>query len=406
MYKNNNNVTCVVDGLNLIINTENGAVAGVSEEELADYNNLNEEAIKDNSDFYKFLIDNEILFTEEPKKKPRTIQTAYLHVTNKCNLHCLGCYSENDDRNKADDLNTDQFKHILSELKRVQLTNLVISGGEPLFRKDIAELMRYAREECDIKNITLITNGTIDKPEIFSELSKYLDTIAVSIDTYCSSCPAFLRDEGIFDKIMRSIDHMKACGLNVSILPTLHHKNVGKMADYIKLADKLHTQISFSIFTTCNSDIYDGYHLDEEDLQLLAEHFSMHDINIEDIPLNNTLEGKKRCGTGCSMLAIATNGDVYPCHMLMEEQFKLGSLIEKGILEIFADSEATNIANQLDVDNLSECGQCKYKYLCGGGCRARAYLKTGDIKKADPFCEMYKGFYENMFDNMKLKVGV
>lgn len=404
MFLNKNNIVCDIMGIHMIINTENGAVVGVDDEGLEQYKSLMEEPmmILENRDFYQFLIENEFISNKSMNQKKENVITAYVHVTNKCNLHCLGCYSDNISRNKEKDLSHKDMVNILTELGNIGVENLIISGGEPLFRKDIVGLVKCAKEKCAIEKITLITNGTIGNREIYTELAPYLDTIAVSIDTYAPDCHAYLRDEGIFDEIICHIKQMQESGLRVSILPTLHHKNAERMVDYIELAEKIGTEISFSIFTTKREKKYEKYALSMKDLEYIAKHFSNY--NIADIPINNTLEGKKHCGTGCNMISVDAYGNVYPCHMLMEEQFKMGNITNKGLREILKENKCQRKCWEYNVEEIEGCKECEFKFLCGGGCRARAHLVTGDIKAADPFCSMYKYFYKTTFSAMIEKI--
>ena len=404
MFLNKNNVVCDIMGIHMIINTENGAVVGVDDEGLKQYQSLSEvsEKVSMNQDLYQFLVENEFISDAPFDKKKMTIMTAYIHVNNKCNLHCLGCYSDNAARNKEGDLQSKDMMNILDELEAAGVENLIISGGEPLFRKDIVDLVKYAKKSCGIENITLITNGTVGNKDTYIGLAPYLDTIAVSLDTYSSKCPAYLRDEGIFNKIMVQIKQMQESGLKVSILPTLYHKNTERMLDYIELSKQLGTEISFSIFTTRQEKMYEEYTLSIKDLKYISDHFSNY--NIDDIPINNTLEGKRHCGTGCTMLSVGADGSVYPCHMLMEEQFKMGNLTEKGLVEILEESKCQKRCWESDVKDIEGCKECDFKYLCGGGCRARAYLVTGCIQSPDPFCSMYKEFYKETFSTMMQKI--
>lgn len=405
MYLNENNIVCDINGIHMIINTENGAVVGVDDDGLEQYRNLEEKSEVVQTDdrvLYQFLKENEFISDSPFNKNRLTLMTAYIHVTNKCNLHCLGCYSDNSARNKEKDLSSNDIVRILDELKNGGVGNLVISGGEPLFRKDIVDLVKYAKENCGIKTITLITNGTIGGKEVYAGLAPYLDTIAVSLDTYSSECPAFLRDEGIFDKIVSHIKQMQKSGLKVSILPTLHHKNAERMLDYIGLSEQLGTEISFSIFTTRQEKMYEEYTLSAMDLKYISEHFANY--NIDDVPINNTLEGKKHCGTGCNIISVGADGSVYPCHMLMEEQFKMGNLIDTGLEEILQDNKHQKRCWESDVKDIMGCRECEYKFLCGGGCRARAYLVTGHMQLPDPFCCMYKEFYKETFNAMIEKI--
>lgn len=405
MHINPSNRLCQVQGIPMVINTDNGAVVGLDAKGLNQYEELaGQKTPKDmDPDFLSFLLDNQFVAPEPLQDKKIKPGTVYLHVSNNCNLHCLGCYSENDQRNHSGDESTDHMKGYLDELAKTRVANLVISGGEPLIRKDIHELMAYARQK-GFDHITLITNGTMGDEALFEKLAASLDVMAVSLDTYASDCPAFLRDEGIFDEIMENIKKMQAAGLLVSILPTIHHKNIQALDRYVRLAQELKTQISFSVYSTDMSSLYDDYRLTQDDLKMISNHFSQSDIQIQDVPINNTLEGKKHCGTGCHTLSISADGKVYPCHLLMEESFCMGDLNQEKLKDVVQRWEGQKNPWEVDVSEVDQCRQCEYRYLCGGGCRARAFLMKGQLDGQDPFCPMFKNYYTDSFNRMKSRL--
>ncbi len=178
-----------------------------------------------------------------------------------------------------------------------------------------------------------------------------------------------------------------------------------ELLKYIKLSEKLGTEISFSIFTTSQEKIYKEFTLSPKDLIEISKHFMNYGITANDTPINNTMEGKRNCGTGCNMISIGADGSVYPCHMLMEETFKMGNLINNSLLEIRKESKKKKCDWESDVMEIDGCSQCDFRFLCGGGCRARAYLANDNIRSKDPFCIMYKNFYEKMFISLKKNMG-
>ncbi|MGM9952546.1 MAG: SPASM domain-containing protein [Intestinibaculum porci] len=80
--------------------------------------------------------------------------------------------------------------------------------------------------------------------------------------------------------------------------------------------------------------------------------------------------------------------------MLMNRKYKLGNILDKPVKDIL---EKCCIDKKLinDVNRQDKCKKCEFRYFCGGGCRARAFLLTGNTSSVDPFCEMYKEFYHD-----------
>ncbi|MGM9952547.1 MAG: radical SAM protein [Intestinibaculum porci] len=293
MEVNENNKLCNVMGLQMIVNTENGAVVGVDKDGIKQYKSIETQddlLIKD-KELYDFLIENDFIYYKKQRKKAGiNISTAYVHVTNMCNLHCIGCYSNNKSRNRDIDLSKQDMFKVIDQLKSININQLVISGGEPLLRKDIIDIIEYAKDICKIGEIILITNGTIGDNDLYSKLTKWVDKVAVSLDTFNANVDHYLRDRGIYNKIIQNIRNMQVSGLKISILPTIHHKNVHYVEKYVELAKKLGTEISFSIFTTNNENIYEDFKLTAEDLKYIGENFA--DFDIHDLPLIIGLKGK------------------------------------------------------------------------------------------------------------------
>lgn len=95
------------------------------------------------------------------------------------------------------------------------------------------------------------------------------------------------------------------------------------------------------------------------------------------------------------IMMLAYNGDIYPYHMLHCQECKMGNIKHGRLKDIIDESDFEG--NNILLDDIEECGICEYKNLCGGACRGRAYLFTGDMKKRDPYCLAAKRFYDNLF---------
>lgn len=356
---------------------------------------LTDTDIKENKELYDALFELGFLQTMQYERPENglNITSAYVHLLNRCNLNCLGCYSMNDERNKEPDASTNQWKLGFSRLAQAGVNSIVISGGEPLLRKDIAELMRYAKEEAKIENITLITNGTIDFP--YDQLKEYINTIAVSVDGYDKEHQSFIRNEDIFDKIMDTIIKIRDTGMEVTIIPTLHMKNYEAMKKYDDLAEKLKVQISFSILSVpCNS-VFKDYILNCDALSHIAEDIISLNADVEDMTTaGEGLCAMKSCGMAHNMISVDSKGNIYPCHILHDERLLLGNIFKKPLTEDNLDRNILLQCQKASVDNIKDCGACKYRYLCGDGCRGRAFLKEGDLLAKDSYCKLFNRFYE------------
>lgn len=319
------------------------------------------------------------------------LATAYLHITNICNLNCIGCYSYDRTRNCQDKLSFENIKYIIAQLAENGVDTLTISGGEPMIRQELVEIARYAKE-IGIETLNIITNGTLFDEEKLKGIKPYVDALPVSIDGYSETNPQFIRDEGTFPKVIEFVKRAKAMGLPISILPTLHQYNIGFLDEYMKLSKKLQVPISFSLLT-CSGELAD-YIPSKENLDYLAEYFIQY-MGSGMVPLQDysMLEARKSCGAGKSIISISANGNVYPCHMMHTKEVIMGNVLETPLKEILERENKVP-----SVDEICECENCSVKNLCGGGCKARALLIKGSLQKPDPYCELNLKFYSRFIE--------
>ncbi|MBS5967369.1 MAG: radical SAM protein [Finegoldia magna] len=396
MYKNPNVKTEKFNGANLLINTANSAVLGLDDKTYEEYLEILQDK-NVNEDLYEFLVENEFIKKVNEFTKGVNVKNAYIHITDRCNLKCKGCYSQ-DERCDKKELSFNELTKVVSNLKPLNLENIIISGGEPMIRKDLDKILELIKTELKPDNLIVITNGTVHNFDMLENIAPYVDVLSVSLDTYSSDCKAFLREDKIFDRIMEFIDRAKELDITLSILPTINHKNVDYINEYTKLSKKLGTNISFSLFTVKPDDENREFVLTTDDLKKIVDYYRVNEIEVEDVPLKDCLEGKCNCGTGEQLISVGTDGSLYPCHMLMEDEFKMGNLLEKDVMSLLVHNAKRKYG--VEVDDMDGCKECEFKYLCGGGCRARAYLYTDKIASKDPFCPMYYGFFDEVMNNL------
>lgn len=386
-------------GVDIIGNIDNGSYCGLSSqgskivEKISNGDSLtivdklqNKELIKflEKSGFFSSLMD-------------RKIPSAYLHVTNKCNLKCIGCYSEVNTRNTIDDLSLESIKLTLHKLNKIGTEYLVISGGEPLIRKDLYEILKYAREEVGFKYIVILSNGMLLTEETAMKLSQVVDEYSISMDAFNETCPSYIRGDNIFNQLKEAIVIAKRYFKAVNILPTLHRKNIDNVLDYLELANSLNVNISFSILT-CN--------IDSVTADLIPMRNQLEVLGLKFIPGEQLVLKKNdvnefsmtactKCGIGEEIISVAADGKVYPCHMCHVDELSLGNICDEEVENILQNR--SELLEGVNVDEIEECNKCRYRYLCGGGCRARAYLNTKSLLKPDPYCVMFKE-YARLFE--------
>lgn len=392
--------TFQVDKINMIGNFQNGAIVGL--------NNDGKRYVEDikkkrrgqiTNDSIQELEDALLELNFYQDRKEKTIDAAYVHVTDNCNLHCLGCYSFVDKRNDQYDLSKEAFFKIFRSLKEAGVKQVVISGGEPFLRDDLYEIVRYAKEFCQIEYITVITNGTLEWDR-YENTIPYLDEINISVDGYNSDI-SYIRDKGIMPKVINTIKRFKDL-VNTNLIITLHKKNIDHMKDYMNFSNKLGVKYSFSIFTVNpNNEAFKDFMLTDLDLIQIERNLMELDneVEVRDFPVTGmNLVCRERCEAGNKLISISADGTIYPCHMLHERELALGNATKSSIYEIVFSKE--NEFQKIHVDEMNHCNSCNYKYLCGGGCRGRSYLYYSSLYEKDAYCTLIKNYYEDVMESI------
>lgn len=362
--------------------------------------------------FLTYLLDREILvpgeqLVEEPSP---TLESCYLHVTQVCNLHCRTCYSWREDRNsRRGELSLNQVDEVLAQLASVHLHTLVITGGEPLLRKDLPQILRLAKEHYHFPHIVLATNGTLVTPEKVASIASWVDEVAISLDGPTEAINAEIRGRGSFGRALRAIEAFKAVSKECRLVVTLTHRNLQYMQDFQNLGQEIGAEVTFSMFVPTgagSSPEARDLSLTAQDLQYLGQYF------VDDLPIDldgeakgspsrkkdreaieiGALQAKTGCGVGYKILAIDHDGGVYPCHMLMRPELRMGTVPNDSLVRTLQEAPLAQFFRSLDVDEIRECAGCSLRYFCGGGCRAMAYHAHGDLLAQNPACILHSTF--------------
>jgi len=385
-----------VCGINIIGNPDTGEIIGLDYDgekllfELKKGLQLTTTHISDTQKkLLTALLNGGYIDGNEKTENRKQLNTAYLHVTSRCNLNCEGCYSYEQKRNEMIDLPILDIKNILDKLAAVNIKNLILSGGEPFLRDDITEILKYAKEELNIKSLYCITNGMFPA-ENYLNVSKYTDRIIFSLDGVDEESST-IRSGGVHKHVVDNIKILKSMKIMVALIFTLHSKNLKIYKQMGDFAKELGIPFNYSLLAV------NRRHEHPSELRFTKNDYNyLHDIiknesnpNIDDSSLKQGLCCKLSCGAGKTMLGIGSDGGVYPCHMFIyNDDFLIGSALNDDIHNILGSK--VNKFSLLDVENIPFCEGCEVKYLCGSGCRYRSYMESEDLYGVDALCSSYK----------------
>ncbi len=309
-------------------------------------------------------------------------RAAYFHVTSRCNMNCTGCYSQLDGSYAGKEpLSLKDIRGIIDNMAEAKVKSVIISGGEPFLRADILEVMKYMKEK--IPAVGCISNGYADI-DTYLKAGEIINGISFSLDGPSEEA-SYLRKK-MHSKIIDIIVRMKEKGQKPRIVFTLHKRNYRDYFEMQHLAETLGVSYNFSLFQAPHSPETEEYEVGNEMIEFLcSDKVVDSDIKLEDSAGSGSFGCRECCGAGRTMISIASNGDIFPCHMFYDSRFLMGNALRDNLNEFFEKHRDPLV----HLSEKEECKNCEYRYLCGGGCAFRGYVNTGSVQGLDPLCPMH-----------------
>ncbi len=348
------------------------------------------------------------------QKKPVVVY----NCTRRCNLKCVHCYSSSADIEYEDELTTDEAKAMIDSLTRLGSPVILFSGGEPLMRRDLPELMRYAKDAG--LRVVISTNGTMLTDEFLATAKDIgLSYIGVSLDGLREVNDKFRGVEGAFDKALDGIRRTMKHGIKAGLRFTINKRNAREIDGIFDLmADERIPRICFYHLVYSGR----GSKLREEDLTneetrevvdlIIDRTAKLHESGFpaEVLTVDNHADGpylylrmlreehsraknamklmlmnggnSSGNGIGC----ISWDGEVYADQFTRYRSF--GNVRERPFDEIWSDTSNEIMAQLKDKypHVTGRCVDCRFLYVCGGNFRARAESVTDDLWGVDPAC--------------------
>ena len=321
-------------------------------------------------------------------------------VTKRCNLKCKHCSIS---EVGSGELTTEEGFGLIEDAAKLGPVKFGFTGGEPLLREDIYDLIEYAAS-FDMQ-VVMATNGTLITNEVAKRLKKAgLERAAMSIDAVGSAHDEFRGVNGAFKDMLRGLKACEEEGLSVQFFTTVTRDNYSGIPEIIKFADDLNIgriyliyliavgrgkQISEACLSTDeNMEFFDYTATEQTEVNTWLKPICnpQYWAYMKDKGLVDRVDGTKftGCTAGITRFHIFPNGDVAPCAYL---PVKAGNIKETPFLDIVRNSEMFKALRARELKG--HCGTCKYKQICGG-CRSRAYATSGDYLGEDPVCSLWE----------------
>lgn len=340
------------------------------------------------------------------------------NCTRACNLKCRHCYAAAGSPAGEEEMDTRTARDFLEQLAAFHVPVLLLSGGEPLVRPDIFDLMNDAVQKG--LRVTLSTNGTLIDRGTARDLKRIgISYVGISVDGAEEKHDAFRGQKGAFAAALEGIRNCLAVGQRVGLRFTLSRNNIDQLEEifYLIREEKIPRACFYHLVYSGR-----GSELAEEDLTHAESRAAMDMLiegtkrlkeqgrEVEILTVDNHADGiylylhlrsrdPERAAavlellrlnggnrSGIAIGAVDWAGNVHPDQFTLNHT--LGNVRKRPFGEIWTDLNNPLLRGLRNRKPLlkGRCRTCAWLDLCNGNCRARAESLTGDFWEADPAC--------------------
>ena len=328
-------------------------------------------------------------------------------VTGACNLRCIHCHAVSGEP-APDELTTDEGKRLIDQIAELdEFRTLIYTGGEPLVRKDIFELLRHS-QAAGLVNI-IATNGTLIDEETAWKLKEHgVACNAISLDAADPDVHNKIRNQpDAYDLAIRGMEATKKAGILLQVNTTAMEYNMPHLEGLIDFVESQDAGIMlmYQLVAVGRGEKIKSATLKKSANQALSELISARQKKVKTIiepvagpqywPYLLEKKGFNRgwklktagkvfhgCAAGRGFVYIKANGDVWPCPFV---EVSGGNVRGETFGKIYTSSRVFTDLREREQRLKGLCGECDYRTVCGG-CRGRALAYSGDYLAEDPRC--------------------
>lgn len=340
------------------------------------------------------------------------------NTTRTCNLKCVHCYSNSEAKSYPGELDVSSGMALIDDLSQYKIPALLFSGGEPLTRKELFELMSYARQS-GLRTV-ISTNGTLITPELAKKIKDIGVTyVGVSLDGLEDTNDKFRGVPGAFTRAMQGFRNLVDAGQKVGLRMTLTKQNVADIDRIFDFIEKEHINRAcfYHLVPSGRGHGVVGLTPDEaryaiDRILARTKYFCDKNMPVEILTVDNHCDGPyiymklKKEGSsraeevkelltwnggglyssGVGIACVDWLGNVHPDQFWM--YYTLGNVKERKFSEIWQDTTDQLLRGLKNRKSLlkGRCATCRFKDMCGGALRVRADLFYGDPWAPDPAC--------------------
>jgi radical SAM protein with 4Fe4S-binding SPASM domain len=319
----------------------------------------------------------------EPSQKEFTPTLVSWNVTFRCNLRCVHCYLDSGPQKKSDELSYEEGRFLIDSLQKARTRTLILSGGEPLLRDDLFDLIHHGTRKG--LYMALGTNGTLINDEVADALKcAGIRKVAISLDSIrAEQHDQFRRRRGAWERAVQGIAACREAGIPIQIHTTVTPSTYTEIESILSFGEQLGAR-DFQLFFLVPSgrgiqvrDIAPDQY--EQMIRGVLQYTTGRAISVRPtcapqfvriahqlgIPVDAGLRG---CLAGLSYCRVYPSGEITPCPYL---PVRAGSVREQAFQEIWNNAPLFQELRNFHLLH-GKCGECAYAPICRG-CRARAF---------------------------------
>lgn len=346
---------------------------------------------------------------QQPDFQAGRVLTAWLHVTNGCNLRCPYCYLDK----TPEPMDEATGRAAVAAVMRSAVAHgfpavkLKYAGGEAsLNHRLVTALHAYARELAAERGLllqaTLLSNGVRLPPGFLRTCQAEGIRVMISLDGVGDQHDVqrpFASGRPSFRFVERTIGELIAQGHPPHLSVTITNRNISGIPDVVRFALERGLTFSLNLFrdNDCAAGFADLRYQEQAMISTLLEAFEVIEIFMPRwsvlgsiLDRGQLLEPRQRsCGVGQDYVVVDQHGRVAKCHMEIERT--LGDVFADDPLRLVRDDKTTVL--NLVVDEKAGCKDCTWRYWCSGGCSVATFRATGRYDVKSPNCNIYKAIY-------------
>ncbi|WP_189361783.1 radical SAM/SPASM domain-containing protein [Thermogemmatispora tikiterensis] len=355
-------------------------------------------------------------------KEEGMILSAWLHITNACNLACQYCYVHKSSEHLAEETARRAVEAIFRSARRhsYRAVHLKYAGGEPTLRlRQVLALHDYALAlgaEAQIKvSASLLTNGVALSERAVAALKDHHIRVMLSLDGLGRQHDLqrpFGHGQGSFAYVERALNRLLAAGWPPSVNVTVSRRNLAglpALLDYLLERD-LPFALSYYREHDCSANIDDLRFEEEEMIAGMRAAFAVIERRLPRRRLFSSLldrthpglASRYACGMGRNYLVIDQRGGVAGCHAALGQT--ITTIAAEDPLEAVRRSSGSGELRALPVEEKEGCQTCRWRYWCAGGCPLLTYRLTGRLDVRSPNCAIYQTLFPDVLRLEALRV--